>query len=105
MDNKNVKRYWPPPPIIESSIEYQDVNKNTNLRNTVTDYFVKKILKWIKNDDVFLKFKNMEVVLNTPEGQQIIYKLLRKFVKKTGMNWYDLRTNKDLLRKYFILKL
>jgi hypothetical protein len=101
-NNQQVRRYWPHPLIMQSSIQYQDINNNVNLRNTVTKYFQEKLLKWIKKYPEFIKFKSMLNKINTDDGYKMIYKILRKFVKKTDLNWYDLRTNKELVKKYFI---
>ena len=43
-----VRRYWPVPPLIDSVYEYQNVNKDVNLRKDVTDFFHRKVLKWIE---------------------------------------------------------
>jgi hypothetical protein len=52
------RRYWPVPPLIERVYEYQDVNKDVNLRNMVVKYFKEKILEWIKTEPEFSKLKS-----------------------------------------------
>jgi hypothetical protein len=45
MDNKNNKRilkYFIPPPLVTSVVEYQDINKDRHLRENVTKFFLKK---------------------------------------------------------------
>ena len=76
--------------------EYQNINKDMNLRYSVTLFFVEKVKKWINKYPKFEKFKSKKI------SYDLIYKILRKIVKKTGYNWYDLRTNSDELKKYFI---
>ena len=101
-NNERVRRYWVVPPVIESAVVYQDINNNIPLRKTVTKFFQDKLLKWIKEYPEFSKFKNMLNKIQTEEGYTLIYKILRKFVKAYNMNWYELRTNKSLVKKYFI---
>jgi hypothetical protein len=76
--------------------EYININKNMNLRNDITIFFYNKIKKWIIKYPKFNKFKNITI------NNEIIYNILRKIVKQTGLNWYDLRTNYSKLKKYFI---
>ena len=47
--NYRVRKYFPPPPVIGTLIEYIDVNKDKDLRKSVTTFFHKKIIKWITN--------------------------------------------------------
>jgi hypothetical protein len=98
VEKPKFKKYYPAPPIIESVYEYQDVNKDVNLRKQVTLYYYNKLLKWIETDDMFkhISKKNLESV----DGQYLIYKLLRKFIKKSKVNWYDLRDNHSLIKEY-----
>ena len=92
-----VKKYYPVPPIKHEMIyEYQNINKDMNLRYSVTLFFVEKVKKWINKYPKFEQFKSTTI------SYDLIYKILRKIVKKTGYNWYDLRTNSNELKKYFI---
>jgi hypothetical protein len=89
-----VKKYYPVPPMIRESVyEYQNINKDMNLRYSVTLFFIEKVKKWINK---YPEFKSIKI------NYDLIYKILRKIVKKTGYNWYDLRTNSTELKKYFI---
>jgi hypothetical protein len=99
------RRYWPVPPLIESVFEYQNVNTNLNLRKDVTDFFHKKVLKWVKNYPEFLHHKSKLSFLDSVDGQMHIYNLLRKFIKKSGINWYDLRDNYSIVKDYLNAKL
>jgi hypothetical protein len=94
------RRYWPVPPIIESVFEYQNVNTDLHLRKEVTIFFHKKIIKWIKNYTEFAHHKSKLDFLNSIDGQMHIYNLLRKFIKKSGINWYDLRDNYSIIKEY-----
>ena len=38
--------YFLPPPVINSTLTYQNVNKDPKLRNDVTIFFLKKTIKW-----------------------------------------------------------
>ena len=99
------KRFWPSPPFIQTVHQYQDVNKDPHLRADVTKFFYNKTIKWIKNDEDFVHLKKMLSILESSEGKLHIYKLLRKFVKKSGINWYDLRDNYLLIKKFIKHKL
>jgi hypothetical protein len=99
------RRYWPAPPFIDHIYEYQDVNKDVNLRKDVTEWFVKKILHWIESDDDFKKLKNKKKYFESVDGNMEVYKFLRYFVKKANINWYDLRSNCKILKHYFSKKL
>lgn len=97
MDRPLVKKYYPVPPTVHEYVyEYQNLNKDTNLRNAVTKFFQEKVIKWIKKypEFEFLKSKNI--------SYDLIYKILRIIVKKKNLNWYELRTNSSKLRKYFL---
>jgi hypothetical protein len=41
------RRYWSVPPVIDHIVQYQDINKDVNLRKDVTKFFHEKVLKWI----------------------------------------------------------
>ena len=97
MDKIQVKKYYPNPSIIHESVyEYQNINKDLNLRNNVTLFFEEKIKKWINNYSEFNKLKSKIITYD------MIYKILRKIVKKKKLNWYELRTNSSELKKYFL---
>ena len=99
------RRYWPVPPLIQSVYEYQDVNKDVYLRKDVTQFFHQKIIKWINEDSEYSKHKSKLGFLNSVDGQMHIYNLLRKFVKKSGINWYDLRDNYQIIKEYLNKKI
>lgn len=99
-DKPDYRRYWPVPPVYESVFEYQNVNTDLHLKKEVTDFFHKKVLKWIKNYPEFSEHKSKLGFLESIEGQMHIYNLLRKFIKKSGINWYDLRDNYSIIKEY-----
>ena len=99
------RRYWPVPPLIDHIVEYQDVNKDVYLRKDVTKFFHEKVLKWINEYDEFKIYKSKLQFLKTTDGQLHIYNLLRHFVKKSGINWYDLRDNYSIIKEYLNKKL
>ena len=100
----NIRYYYIPPPYTKVVYEYQDLNKNKTLRNDVTKFFQDKILKWISTDP---KFKNFnKKFINSSDGFNHIYQLLKHFIKKSGLNWYELREkNYHLVKKYLKNKL
>ena len=96
MDIPLVRKYYPPPPYHESVYEYQNMNKDANLRDAVTLFFHKKVLKWIN------KYPEFEILKSKNINYYLIYNTLRKIVKKTNLNWYELRTNSSKLKKLFL---
>jgi len=97
MDKLFIKKYYPTPPIIHESVyEYQNINKDMNLRHNVTIFFQEKIEKWIDKYPEFEKLKSKNITYD------LIYNTLRKIVKHKKLNWYELRTNSSELKKYFL---
>jgi hypothetical protein len=99
-EKPDIRRYWPVPPIIQSGYEYQDVNKDYKLRKDVTNFFQRKILKWINEYPEFKKYKSKETYLESNQGKMHIYRLLKYFIKRSGINWYDLRDNYSIIKEY-----
>jgi len=93
VQNKNIriKKYFPPPPYVGTLIEYIDVNKDKNLRKSVTDFFHKKSIKWTSKYPEYSHVKKYLKKLKSSEGYDVIYQLIRQFVKQYNINWYDLR--------------
>lgn len=101
----NIKRYWPHPTIMQTNYTYQNVNNDARLQNNVTNFFHKKLLKWLNTDNKFAKFKDNENILSSKKGKYLIHTLLHKVIIKSGINWYDLRDNYKLIKKFIYLKL
>jgi hypothetical protein len=99
------KRYWPVPPYVNPVYEYQNVNKDKNLRKDVRDFFHRKVLKWINENPDFNHLKSQRHFLESTEGKMVIYNLLRHFIKKSNINWYDLRDNYHIIKEYLSKKL
>jgi hypothetical protein len=105
----DTRRFWPVPPLIDHVVEYQDVNKDINLRKNVTKFFHEKVIKWISESATeyteFKKYKPKLTFYKSTDGQMHIYNLLRLFIKKSGINWYDLRDNYAIIKEYLSTKL
>lgn len=110
------RRFWPNPlnPLnvydpsvlkINPVYEYQNINKDVSLRKDVTEYYYNELIKWISTDNNFTKFKYILSDKNSVDNKMKIYQLLRKIVKKSGYNWYDLRNKYQLVREYVLRKL
>jgi hypothetical protein len=106
------RRYWPVPvtyPPLDydtSLLTYQNVNADKTLQNKVTKFFYKKLLSWIYDKDSnFFKFKNILSEIETNYGITLVHKLLKKLIKITNINWYDLKDNYNLIKKYLFIKL
>ena len=94
------KRIYIPIPILPSIVEYNyiDLNKDKNLRKNVTYYFYNKALSWFKTNKEILD------LLDSSKGYDIIYKLIRHFLKEhPKINWYELRDNNYSRVKSYIL--
>jgi hypothetical protein len=98
-------KYYPAPPIIQSYYKYQDVNNDKNLQDTETRYFLDKTIYWIKNDKSFKSLKKLQKYFKGPDGYEIMYKLLKLFVKRGNTNWYDLEKQQNLVKDYIKHKL
>ena len=97
--------YFVPPPVISSNFVYQDVNKDFRLREKVTIFFLKKTIKWINKYSEFEKSKYLLPTLETDTGHELIYNLLRQFIKKNNCNWYDLKNKYELVKDFIRYKL
>jgi hypothetical protein len=98
------RKFYPPPLFIPSVTEYQDVGKNMELREQVTNFFYNDIQKSLIEDKSFKNKQKYLKIIKSKQGYKYIYYLLRLFVKKSNANWYDLRDSynygivKDFLR-------
>ena len=103
-----MKRYYPVPTVpLLTTYEYQDVGKNMELRKDVSKFFLENVLKWIKEDKSYNKVKKFESALKSSNGLQIIYNLLRLYVRNGKANWSDLRDtyNYPIVKDYLKYKL
>lgn len=71
--------------------EKVDINKDPKLRKTITTFYYKKAKKWMETYKDFKHTKKNLKKIKSKDGFKIIYNLLRKFVKKYNVNWYELR--------------
>ena len=98
--------YFQPPPFIETTLRYQNVNADPGLQKKVTTYFLNKTIKWIKKDKSFKSCKKYLKKLDDEEdGYKIMHKLLKILVKKGNTNWYDLRPQEETVKEYILHKL
>ncbi len=96
----NTPVYFPAPPVISTYFKYQNVNADPKLRSSVTNYFLEELIDLIKTDKKFKKLKRHLRKLKDDEGYDIVYHLLRLFVKRGNTNWYDLKIQYDLVMRY-----
>lgn len=94
------------PPLVHG-VEYQDIGKDMSLRNEISEFYLNKLIKWIKEDKLFKKFKKHISVLKSNKGLEIVYNLLRLYVRNGKANWYDLRDtyNYPIVKEYLKYKL
>ena len=90
---------------ISNYYEYSDVNKDPKLRKMMVDYFTKKIDKWLSSSKEYkneLKIYHEKDIINIKNeylNNNRIYKILRDFVNKHTLNWYDLKKYKSNIKK------
>ena len=109
------KQYFPIITKSESYYQYQNLNKDKNLRNHMVKKYTKHLEKWIDNNfydklNILIKFrksnKNIkEYIFKNYLTYEKIYSILRKYVNRNDVNWYDLHEHKYELRKYFTKKI
>ena len=98
-------KYFLPPPIIPTTYKYQDVNNDVKLQDMVTTKFINKTIKWLENDPNFLKCQKFLPKIKGKDGYDIIYRILKLYVKKTKTNWYDLSDQSNLVKDFIRHKL
>ena len=97
------KIFFVPPPFIPVLKEKFSIDRDPNFRKQVTEFFLKKVKKWMKNYKAFKHTKKNLKKINSKNGYDIVYKLLRSYCKKYDVKWYFLRSElynhvKDFLR-------
>lgn len=102
-----VKQYNPYLESQYSKYDIQDVGDNLELQDDLTDFFYEKTLKWLDKDLEFNKVKKTKKVIKSKKGRAYINKILKSFVKKNKVNWYELRDEKnyDDVKEYIRTKL
>jgi hypothetical protein len=123
---RKTRNYFIPPPIIGTVYKYQDVNKDKTLRKDITNFFRKKLFEWL-DEDYYKDIKSYFQV----DGSQVkkldkqdksfkdsklikdhiyqhyysykkVYKLLRAYVKKYDVNWWDLRKTRKHVHAFIV---
>lgn len=105
IDLSNPNITFPAPPYILSVKEYQNINADKRLQNMVTEKFLNKLRKWLKNDSDFKSVRKFKNIINTDEGYDVIHKILKILVIRGRTNWYDLDLQEELVKKYILFKL
>ena len=102
-----VKQYNPYLESPYSKYDIQDVGDNFELQEDLTDFFYQKTLKWLDKDLEFNKVKKTKKIIKSKKGRVYINKILKAFVKKNKVNWYELRDEKnyDDVKEYIRTKL
>lgn len=94
-----------PPPFTSSYFTYQNVNADPKLRKMITDHYFDLITTLIKNDNRFKSIKKHIKFIDSRQGYEIIYKILKRYTSKYDINWYDLRSQNEDTLDYLALKL
>lgn len=83
----------------------QDVGENPKLQEEVTKFYLDKTIKWLSKNQEFAKVKKQTKFIKSKKGSGFIFKILKSFIKKNKVNWYDLRSDdnyedvKDYIRE------
>ena len=104
ISTNNITSYFTPPPFYYGIDIYTNVNVDPNLRQMVTEFYLKKTIKWINTNTIFSSYKKILEQLNSSKGYNIIYNLLREFCHKYNIKWYELRENNYNNVKHFLHK-
>ena len=95
MNNSFIKKqFFPISQFMETSYKYENIDKNIELRKSITDFFFKKANKWADLYKFKKTFSNID-----------IYKILKHFFRKNNLNWFDYEKKYYNLKKYIIKKL
>ncbi len=97
--------YSQPITYVPTTYRYQNINNDKNLQNLETTYYLEKTIEWMKHDSSYSKVKKYLSSLRGENGYEIIYKILRMYVKQNNTNWYDLKAQKILIKQYIRHKL
>ena len=104
ISTNNITSYFTPPPFYYGIDIYTNVNVDPNLRQMVTEFYLKKTIKWINTYNIFSSYKKILEQLYSCKGYNIIYNLLREFCHKYNIKWYELRENNYNNVKHFLHK-
>jgi hypothetical protein len=122
--------YYPQSSI--SYITYQDINTDHDLRKRMTEYYIDKIINYLKYEFkklfkyLIISDSTVRLVKNMNEYEKNISKYdiykekylldyfitrekikyyLKKYVKKNNVNWYDLKNYKSQVINYLYTKI
>ena len=84
--------------IVRKVIRYQNINKDKNLRKITTELFLDKYIYYLKKNKKYTKHYKK---IKGSDGYDIIYKLLRLYVKRYKKNWYDLENEIQSVIDFF----
>ena len=73
--------------VVRKIIKYQNINKDKTLRRITTKLFLDEYRYYLKKNKKYTKYYKK---IKGSNGYEIIYKLLRLYVKRYKKNWYDL---------------
>ena len=96
------KLYSPPPS--GHYYKYINVNKNKDLRNSVTKFFHKKLIKWINKYSEYKHLKKYLKKIESDEGFNIVFKIIKKFLKKNNLKWWDAKKHYFIIKDYLKVK-
>ena len=81
------------------------MGENPKLQEEVTKFYLTKTIKWLGKNQEFAKVKKQEKFIKSKKGSGFMYKILKSFIKKNQVNWYELRADdnyedvKDYIRE------
>jgi hypothetical protein len=85
--------------------DYIDLSENKDLQKDVIKFYYRKTLKWLENNPEFSKLKKHLAFLKTEKGIKYLKSLVKLYVKKNKVKWYEMRKDhydevKDYIRSH-----
>ena len=87
--------------------QVQDVGEDPDLQETITKFYIKKIIKWMEKSPQYNKVKKHMTFIKSSKGTKYVYKILKSYTDKNNKKWYDLRSDSiyDDLKNHILKKL
>jgi ribosomal protein L29 len=85
--------------------DYIDLSESKDLQKEVIKFYYKKTLKWLENNPEFNKVKKHLAFLKTEKGIKYLKSLVKLYVKKNKVKWYEMRKDnydevKDFIKSH-----
>lgn len=92
---KNTKTIYVPKLVSHTDID-DDLIEDSEYIDEIIDFFYKKVIKWMNKDIEYKRVKKHLKFIKSQKGHPYIEKIIRSFVRKNKISWYELRS-KDIV--------